>query len=376
MVFGLRGIFGSSSPSKATVDGDTPRVADRVEMGSSAAGSVDASADKFDMPAESDIALSTVPAQGASSLKVPSVSQVVMPAEDEAGGASTATLQSTASNLQPTGGSLVPLNAIPDFVINDHPELKLSEYDMKRGTYCANAIAMPHNAVRLEMADMWSGIMPSLTSRPPEALTREDASDLQAWWAGFARFALTTSLVDEHVVAIAYKDIIEDFDKDAQDIRKAKRKYEEKNTVTLEIACRGMGNAVEDFTTTMSVENMQRLNTAWTQMAATLSDLYALVEAILNDIDRWRREEVAEHKDLEKNMAKIYTNKKRWGDNDAKRGEMIIVLTRWVGSEALMREWMQRCLTKRDLRNIDRWMDDYRANRLRIIDSFHQRRSM
>lgn len=380
MVFGLR-LFSGGSPTKRGVDPNAPRIADRVEGGTEEAAAANAASAATADPNEAvEIPLgapsetitsgasgvTAMPISAASSARtlLPSVSAVVLgpdagPALDGEGD-----LHS------------VPLTAIPDFVINEHPELKLTPYNFDRSTHCSNAIAMPHNAARLEMADMWSDILPSLRSRPIEALTRDDGSDLTQWWGGFARFVLTTSLVDDHIVTCAYKDILEDFDKAALEIRRSRRKFEEKNAVTLEIVCRAMGRAVELFVEHMSASALDDLVLAWQQLSSVLTDIYALSEKILIDVDRWRREDPAEHKDLEKQIAKVYTNKKRWGADDTKRGEMIVVLTRWVGSEHLMREWMDRNLTKKELRSIDRWMDDYRANRLQLIDSFHQRRAL
>ena len=266
-----------------------------------------------------------------------------------------------------------PLNAIPDDIISDHPELKLKSYDMERSTYAQNVIAMPHNAVRLEIADMWGDILPSLQSRADAGFTREDSDDLAAWWAGFVRFALTTSLVDDYVIDKTYDDVYVGFDKETKQIERLYKKIKEKNNVYLEMAFRKMGKAVDKFSASMGTDGFESVVKSWHLLSSTLADIYSMVEELIDLIDRWCREPL-EYKDLEKNVTKIYTNKKRWGENDSKRGEMIVVLTRWVNSEAIMREWMNRNLTKRELRGIDKWMDDYRANRLMLIDRFHQRK--
>ncbi len=403
MAFGLR-LFGGSSPNKDSVQADTPPKEEQVEdappNGSTTEASVADSDETVDMPLEqvmegpegggivagslgpqfsgrestatarlSTISAFTVGGRSSNATVMPSISVMM----NQSSGGINPREDSAAPS---TDKSHVPLTAIPDFVLSEHPELKLAEYDLSRTNMCSNAIAMPHNACRLEMSDMWSDILPSLQSRPIESLTREDAHDLQLWWGGFARFSLTSSLVDDLIMARAYKDIIEDFDKDAQLIKRANRKFEEKNTVTLEIVCRSMGKAVELFCEHMTQDHLEQLITAWQNLSMTLCDIYTLVEKTLHDVDRWRRDEVATHRDLEKKIAHIYTNKKRWGNDDTKRGEMIVVLTRWVGSEHIMREWMQRNLSKRELRCIDRWMDEYRGNRLQLIDSFHQRRAL
>lgn len=404
MAFGIR-LFGGNSPSKQAAQPDVSNETEQVESTathdtSTTDTSVADSDETVDIPLDhveggrdggstmasglgaqytgrdstatarlSTFSAFTVGGRSSNATIIPSVS--VMMNQSSAG----LNAQET-SNEASRDTAHVPLTAIPDFILNDHPELKLAEYDLTRTHMCSNAIAMPHNACRLEMSDMWTDILPSLQSRPIDALTREDAHDLQAWWGGFARFSLTSSLVDDYVMGRAFKDIIEDFDKDAQLIKRANRKFEEKNTVTLEIVCRAMGKAVELFCEHMTADHLEQLIVAWQNLSMTLSDIYTLVEKTLHDIDRWRRDEIAKHKDLEKKIAHVYTNKKRWGNDDSKRGEMVVVLTRWVGSEHLMREWMQRNLTKRELRCIDRWMDEYRGNRLQIIDSFHQRRAL
>lgn len=407
MVFGMKlfGTSSSSSPDKAGVEGAIARKADHVEGTSSpmqAPALAEEPLEQITLPsypnghitsmqtaeplggnnmgtlprdsnatAYSGFAPATARTSAATTM-MPSVSMVLQDAADKAALARTEPENPAA----PIEAHVVPLNAIPDFVLNEHPELKLANYDLARGNMCSNAIAMPHNACRLEMSDMWSDILPSLQSRPVESLTREDASDLAAWWGGFARFSLTTSLVDDLIMKRAYKDIIEDFDKDAQLIRRNRAKFAEKNSVTLEIVERAMGKAVESFSERPTADNLEQLIRAWQQLSITLCDIYNLVEETLNNIDRWRRDDVATHRDLEKKLAAVYTNKKRWGACDTKRGELVIVLTRWVGSEHVMRNWMTRNLGKKEARCIDRWMDEYRGNRLQLIDSFHQRRAL
>ncbi len=403
MVFGIR-LFGSSNPDNEVVEANAPRKADRVEgagvlpNGSSTTEvSIADSDETIDIPLEQalegpdggGIATEALGPQFSGRDSTATARLSTFSAFTVGGRSSTATVvpsisvmmnQSSAAlnareneGVQPGNNSSIPLTAIPDFVLSEHPQLKLAEYSLARRNMCSNAIAMPHNACRLEMSDMWSYILPSLTSRPIETLTRDDAHDLQAWWGGFIRFSLTTSLVDDLLMARAYKDIVADFDKDAQLIKLANRKFEEKNTVTLEIVSRAMGKAVELFCEHMTSKHLTQVIAAWRNLSMTLCDIYTLVEKTLNDVDKWRRNEAKAHKDLEKKIVRVYTNRRRWGSDDSKRGEMVVLLTRWVDNEHVMREWMQRNLSKRELRCIDRWMDEYRASRLHLIESFNQR---
>eukprot|EP00171_Calliarthron_tuberculosum_P014821 IDg14821t1 len=193
MVFGMR-LFSGGSPTKRGVDPNAPRIADRVEGGGEEAAAQNAASAAAVGPDSTDSeelthvtsseaispdasGVTTMPLSPANSARtlLPSVSAVVLGPE--------ATAMDTEGELHS-----VPLTAIPDFVISEHPQLKLTAYDLGRGNHCSNAIAMPHNAARLEMADMWSDILPSLRSRPIESLTRDDGSDLTQWWGGFARF--------------------------------------------------------------------------------------------------------------------------------------------------------------------------------------------
>lgn len=291
-------------------------------------------------------------------------------------------LESATDTLAPAAGagsSAVPLTAIPSFMVEDRPELRLSPYDLARGMYAANVQALAHNAVRLEMADMWGDILPSLQSRCDEdagvenALAESDARDVRNWWSGFARFALTASLVDDLVNKTAFEDVYIGFDKETKVIHKMFLKVQEKNNVHLEMAVRKMAKAVTMFEDDVSPAGFTALVKAWQTLASMLADIYAESEALVKAIDRWVRNPF-EYKELEKQAARIFTNKKRWGDDESKRGEMIVILCRWVGTEELMREWMFRNLTKKELKCIDKWMDDYRDRRLAIIDRFHQKK--
>lgn len=271
----------------------------------------------------------------------------------------------------------VQLTAIPSFMVDDRPELRLSPYNLGHGQYAKNVLALTHNAGRVEMADLWGDILPSLQSRCEEGVERglseEDANDIRTWWSGFARFALTASLVDDMVTKKAFADVYVGFDKDTKRIEKMFQKVQEKNNVYLELAVKKMAKAVGEFEDDTTARGFTQLVKAWQLLASMLADIYAESEALIKAIDTWIREPF-EYKDLEKQATKIFTNKKRWGEDDSKRGEMIVILCRWVGTEEIMREWMCRNLTKKELKSIDKWMDDYRDRRLAIIDRFHQKK--
>ena len=258
----------------------------------------------------------------------------------------------------------VPLSLIPQRVLDNHPELSFKEYNLALPGVCSNVIAAPHNACRLEMADMWNGILPSLQSQ--DTMTEETLSDLRRWWSGFVRFALTTSIVDEMIVNIAIGDIFEDFDKDATRLKEAVLKITDKNAVTLEYVLRMMDDAVEEF------ESVEKIEIAWEKLSKTLCGIYKLVEETLDGIDAWRRGEIMHHRDLERKVANKYTSKKRWGGDEAKRGELVVVLTRWMGSEETMRTWMKKNLGKKELKCVEKWMDDYQSGRLHLLNSFER----
>lgn len=272
----------------------------------------------------------------------------------------------------------VPLTAMPLYLVDEQPQLKLSEYDMSRGQFARNVLALTHNAVRLEMADMWGDILPSLQFRceqgAGQTLARDDYDDLRDWWSGFARFALTASLVEDMVVRKAFGDIYVGFDRELKAMEKIYHKVLEKNNVYLELAVRKMAKAVDEFEKGEAAASFTQLGKSWQALASVLADIYASSEQLVESVDRWVRNPF-EYKDLERQATKIFTSKKRWGEDDAKRGEMVIILCRWVGTEDLMREWMHRNLTKRELRSIDKWMDDYRDRRLAIVDRFHQKKA-
>ena len=140
-------------------------------------------------------------------------------------------------------------------------------------------------------------------------------------------------------------------------------KIKDKNAITLEHVFKVMNGAVEEFD---GVE----VTIAWACLSRTLRDIYKLVEETLDGIDAWRRGDIVQHKDFEREVASVYASKKRWGGNVSKCGEMIVILTRWIGREEMMRIWMKRNLGKREMKSVDTWMDDYQAGRLRVLPSF------
>lgn len=271
----------------------------------------------------------------------------------------------------------VPLIAIPDSLLEDHPDLKLSEYDMSRGQYARNVLALTHNAVRLEIADMFGDILPSLQSRcknfSTQPLDRDEIDDLRDWWFGFARFALTASLVEDMVTRKVFGDVYVGFDRDLRVMDKLYKKIQEKNNVSLELAVRNMDKAVHNFTDNADPSALAQLGAAWKALASTFSSIFKDSEELVDMVDRWVRNPF-EYNDLEREATKLFTSKRQWSEDESKRGEMVVILCRWVGTEDLMRDWMQRNLTKRELRLADKWMDDYRDRRLAIVDRFHQRK--
>eukprot|EP00178_Gracilaria_changii_P021064 TRINITY_DN624_c0_g2_i1.p4 TRINITY_DN624_c0_g2~~TRINITY_DN624_c0_g2_i1.p4 ORF type:complete len:340 (+),score=96.29 TRINITY_DN624_c0_g2_i1:4369-5388(+) len=272
----------------------------------------------------------------------------------------------------------VSLNAIAPALVEERPELKLSEYDMSRGQYAINVLALTHNAVRVEMADMWGDIIPGLQKRSQSnaalPLTQQDTDDVRKWWCGFARFALTASLVDDMVTKKAFADVYVGFDKETKLIDALFHKVQEKNNVYLEMAFKKMAKAVDNFESDVSENGCAQLVKAWQMLATMIGDVFTESERLVASIDRWVRNPF-EYKELEKQAAKMFTNKKRWGDDDSKRGEMVIMLCRWLTEEELMREWMFRNLTKKELKCIDKWMNGYQDGRLVIIDRLYQKKA-
>jgi len=267
------------------------------------------------------------------------------------------------SPTSPTNGQKVMEEAmcgIPSPVTRKHRGLALTPYEPERGDECLDAVAMPHNACRLEMFEMWCDVLPSLISRKSEDLTTEDALDLENWWQGFVRFALTTSLVDEFVINLAYKDILADFDAEARNIAKSIKKFETVKIGGLEGLCKKIAGNIKEFKAAPTdPQKLLDIQNTWKLLADSLCETYGLVETILCDINEWRGGDIAKHPDLEKQILAFYADRKRWRDSEDKCAEMMIILTRWLNNEAMMRRWLQKNLVTWDKESIDKWLDYY-----------------
>lgn len=263
---------------------------------------------------------------------------------------------------------LMPHVTIPDKALDAHPALKLRDYDRAQPDVSSNAISMVHNACRLEMSDMWYFIMPYLDGRVGN-WTESESERLLEWWTGFARFALTTSMAEDMLMEISHEDILKDHDAKAREIGATVVKLKDRNGHTLVRAARVMDAEVGAFNKTRTEETFLRVKSAWKMVSSILCDTYTLVESTLDAIDSWRQDQFEVHKGLEKKIMAMYTNKKRWSD-DKKRGEMAILLTRWTASEDAARDWYKRTLGSRDLRMVDKWFEEFNANRQSIVDAF------
>lgn len=262
----------------------------------------------------------------------------------------------------------IPLANIPSSILDAHPELKLRSYNIARVDVCSNAIAMPHNASRVEMADMWGLVIPYLRTRMGQ-WTDSDIDNVTDWWGGFTRFALTTSMVDDLVMEMAYKDILIDYDASARTIGAAVRKLKDRNGHTLVRAARAMDRALSEFRKTRTETGFVRVVSAWGMVTSIICDTYETVENTLDTIDAWRKDQLAVHKGLEKKIAAVYTSRKRWSD-DYKRGEMVVILTRWVGCEDATDTWLRRNLANREARSVQKWFNSYNSNRHQLLETF------
>jgi hypothetical protein len=288
----------------------------------------------------------------------------------------------SADSLPPAAAVCPPLTAVPPAVVARVPGLALSVYNLTQPERCANVLALAHNATRLEMADMEADVMPAVVGMGGR-LGEEEVLDLKAWWAGFARFVCTTSLVTDLVVERAFGDVFVGFRKETRGVAKLHAKVHERNNVTLELAVKRMARAVEALDDAVGGRGVARgdvdgavqaMQAAWGVLLGMLVDIYGMAEDLVAQIDRFGSEPL-EYKGLEMEAARVYTKKKRWGERDeAKRGELIVVLTRWMGDEAFMRNWMASYLGKQDLKRANGWMNEYRALRLVIVDRFHAKR--
>lgn len=265
----------------------------------------------------------------------------------------------------------VPQTVLPDDIIAYHPELQLAAYELRKPDVVSNVATLPHNAVRMEICDFYADILPCLHLE--NEISLESCSLLSTWWCGFARFVLTTSLVDEFIMKTAYSGILEDFDKDAVSVKNSMRKFREKNVVTLETVMRAMGQAIEELCQQRDIRSLTLVVKSWRALTTTLCDMYALVEKTCHDIDSWHREELIKYPRFESKVAEFYTSRKRWGKDEVKRGERVVMLTRWMGREDLIRAWMGASLTKRDIKKVNTWLQQYQTNRLQIVDHFHDK---
>lgn len=244
-------------------------------------------------------------------------------------------------------------------------------------------LSLAHNAARLEMADMCADILPVVSARGGQ-LGEEEIVEVKAWWAGFARFLVTTSLVTDMVTKKAFNDVYVGFRKETRGVARLYARLQERNNVTLEMAVKKMADAVSLLDQSVGGHGVPRgdvagcvqgLEVAWGLLYGIVNDIYLMAEDLVAQIDRFGTEAV-DYKGLEAAVAKIYTQKKRWGDKDeAKRGELVVVLTRWMADEAFMRNWMATYLSKQDLKKANGWMNDYRAGRLVIVDRFHSKKA-
>lgn len=279
------------------------------------------------------------------------------------------TTTSTYENENDSENIHVPLDSVPEEVVEQYPQLELSPYfltDGKRQT-CTNVAALLHNACRVEMMDMYYTLLPALRV-PSSTITNTDAQKLCSWWRGFARFILTTSVADEHLLNTALGDIVPDYDPDAVAIGRAARRTRARNTINLECAVRTMGKGVEQTRATLQTDSLE---TAWDALVQTLCAVYDDVHNVLRLVDEWRRNDHAIHPNLERTVAALYATKAAWGPQH--RAESVVILTRWMASEPLMKVWMQKNLTKYQFSSADQWLHDFRVSRLDLVQHFYDK---
>eukprot|EP00172_Hildenbrandia_rubra_P000146 Plantae.Rhodophyta-Hildenbrandia_rubra.ctg10651.p2 GENE.Plantae.Rhodophyta-Hildenbrandia_rubra.ctg10651~~Plantae.Rhodophyta-Hildenbrandia_rubra.ctg10651.p2 ORF type:complete len:354 (+),score=94.10 Plantae.Rhodophyta-Hildenbrandia_rubra.ctg10651:130-1191(+) len=283
----------------------------------------------------------------------------------------------------------VPLlsKGMPETLVEARPGLRLTEYDLERGMFCANVLSLCHNAVRREVVD-WEVDVIAGMERIVERESGENnpcgmevvsvAGKLGMWWAGFARLILCVSLVEDMVVKKAFEDVYVGFGKETREMEKNFRKCVEKNNVYLETAIRRVDRAMktlEDVQEDDDIREMvQECKRTWNAFITMLLDLYTSSEDLIKSIDKFVREPI-EYEELEQGSARIFITKKKWGeDSEKKRGELLVMLTRWMGDEMFMRRWASANLSKKEAKKFEIWMNDYRAGRLALVDSFHQLR--
>lgn len=277
---------------------------------------------------------------------------------------------------------------MPDALIEEKPNLRLSPYDLERGNYCSNVLALCHNAVRREIVDWEVDVFPGM-ERVVEKESAEGnecgmevvavAGKLGMWWSGFARLILCGSLVEDMIVKKAFEDIYVGYGKETKDIEKKHKRCVEKNTVQLETAIRRVDRSMrtlEDMNEDDDIhEMMADLKRTWDAFTGMLLDMYNGSEQLIASIDKFVREPI-EYEDLEEEAARVFITKKKWGqDSEKKRGELLVSLTRWMGDESFMRRWASDNLSKKEAKRFEVWMNDYRKGRAAIVEGFHQHRA-
>lgn len=263
---------------------------------------------------------------------------------------------------------------IPEPALKLYPGLALAPYNPGQPHRCANMVALVHNACRLEIAEMTCDVLPALVSRVGKGLNMQDAAALDQWWTGFARFMLTSSMVDRMIVDLAFKNITRNStDELARDIRTLRARFNEKNNSALEERSKSMGLAVTKFVQAVDESTLQAVKKCWEQLAALLVAIYTLVEGLTKKIEKWS-EKVIPHQDLHKQITKMYKDRSQSSINaSSSYAEMMVMLNRWIENEEIMKHNLVKMVPKNDRSFIDDWLDAFKKNRFHLVMSFHHR---
>lgn len=270
-------------------------------------------------------------------------------------------------------GILLQLPVSEEF-LDEHPKLRLSEYDRMKKNSASNALALIHNAGRREIAELITLVLPACEARIRRGINDEQydlaslGNDVRDWWRLFARFSFFVSEAEEGINSKGMSKFEKMWkrhpdDKVLRNLLKLRKSINDRNSAAMEIIFRAADKAISELAQAPCQDKLKKVMQALSSVSNFLLDTYVMSNKLISTIEgKLIQGSDADMHGVEENIAA--TLLKINGDD---RACLMMMLLRWMENTAHMKQWCSKHLSVRTRHTLGDWQKTYEQQRLQVV---------
>lgn len=253
-----------------------------------------------------------------------------------------------------------------------HPRLELHAYNDRRPNNAHNVLSLVHNAVKREIADLLTIVLPgiqhhanltSFSCRIKDAPVFGDR--LYQWWSTLLRVFFYTAETDEDILNIVMKPVTRyarrnNDSKTANDLQRRQKSVLDRYSFTMEVVLRAADRALDDYECVPDAPKLSKLVHKLSALADFMLDTMDLTLLVVHDALEVCDVDIAS---LEYTVASSMLTFAKGNP-----GVFTYIFARWMEEESDVRRWIAKFGGLRGRLFYESWKRAHHQQRGSIID--------